>query len=421
MKVYPRTENRTWTWPIEEQMRNTLDALSVPSVCTFNTVSRRSSISFTDSVSFGENYPDWRKRLRDGIATTTSLSGVKAVVKVPSGTCNWYNSSANVYCMNGAGWGQYTGFLLTLHDPGSGPDGDADARAKAKLLQSYISAVNTWRGGNFVAELGESINMVLHPVKSIYSRTWDYVGTMKRLKRVYRRSPLNYAKAIADAWLAYVFGIKPFVDDANDACLALSRLGEGGRADVYHNLRGSSRTEAIVSRSTGQVTPIGWAGNSYVSDVTVKKSLKVRYVGGLRVGSEDLHFQMVEFGIGALDFAPAVWEAIPFSFVVDYFLNVQEMIDGLKFLYAKPNRLDLCVRNAGVVQVGSPYSLGNAPTYSTSIRCGVAHSLVVRVSRQPLFEFPYIGYRFKCPGINSMRWLNIAALVEQWYSTKPHA
>jgi hypothetical protein len=308
---------------------------------------------------------------------------------------------------------------LSLNDPGAGADDVAQSRARAKLLGAYLNAVNTWRGGNFLAEIKESTEQFLHPVQSIYSRTWEFAGIVRGLRR-FRRNPIIYGKALADAWLAFAFGIKPLIADANDANAALVRLGSGvdAKADRL-KLRGSSRNTKILGVNTEDITPSGWAGDIWSSVITQKSDFKVLYKGELVARPESAAFYAVEFGVDLSDFVPAVWEAIPWSFFIDYFANVQEMLDGLKVVDAALSRLDLCVRNAGIVQVGVPFKSSTGAPFTTSVSCGPSHSLVVRVSRQVINEIPYVGFRFKFPGFPSLKWLNIAALARQIDWSKP--
>lgn len=418
MYTYPRTVNRPWTWPRNQFMRFTSVASGSLMVCPYTEVNNSSPLSATDTVFYGDEAPGWRQRIQNHSSATTVLQGTKTVVRMPVGTASYFNGSPTVYCQNGAGWGHYTGYQLTLNDPGNGTNATADAKAKAKLLDSYLNAVNTWRGGNFLAEIRETIHMIRHPVQSFYNQTYRFAGQVKGIGKAYRLNPVSYSKRLADAWLAYVFGVKPLIQDANDAFKALSRLGEGGRADTFQKLRGSSRFET-VSSSFVDFSPIGWVGSSYRSLKTVKSSYKVRYIGCLKTQMDGLAFQAVEFGVSLDDILPAIWEAIPWSFFIDYFLNVQEVLDGLRWVNAVPYRLDLNVRNVGVVQIGKPYSNNNIPTIATSINCGPAHSMVVRVNRTPVAAFPFVGFRFKFPGFPSLKWLNIAALSEQIRHSRP--
>lgn len=420
MKTYPRTDLHTWVWPRNQLCRFTSGSSPVPVVCAYTVNESSSPLTFDDQVSYGENFANWKQRLAEHLPTTTSLIGAKAIVRMTQGSFHWYWNGSTTYCLNGAGHGNLTGYKLSLFDPGSGPDSVADAKAKAKLLDSYLNAVNTWRGGNFLAEIRETMNQVLHPVKSFYDATYSFAGTVKGLRK-YKKNPTKYGKALANAWLAYVFGVKPFISDANDASNALEQLRNGGKADIYAKLRGSASNNKVISTTLTNVTPVGgWAGPIWSSLITKKRYSKVRYVGALKTGFEDGYFQAAQFGVSLEDFAPAVWEAIPWSFLVDYFVNVQQMLDGQRLVNATPYRLDLCVRNAGVVQVGVPTSGPETPAgYVNSLTDGPAHSLVVRVSRAPQAEFPWVGFRFKFPGFPSLKWLNIAALLEQIRSSKP--
>jgi hypothetical protein len=344
------------------------------------------------------------------------LSGVKYQARIPYGTATF---SGGIYrCQRSITSGAILEGSNYFSDPGAGIDATASQQARSRLLGSYISAKNTWRGGNFLAEVGETIHMLAHPVQSIYKATWEFAGTVKRLGRVYRIKK-QYGKHLADAWLAYVFGIRPFVEDANDAHAALKELAEGNKKDIMP-LKGHGRNTVMVHNDNPGFTPYLFLGGTCAYRRIQKNTYDFRYRGAIAASLTGGTSIAEEFGVGIFDVVPAIWEAVPWSFLVDYFANIGEMIDSMRYAGASFNWLYSTVRNSGVVQYSDPIVTAPQITGGTaSISSSTAWTLCVRVSRTPSSTMPYPPWRFKIPNIDSLKWLNVAALAAQVKGSKP--
>jgi hypothetical protein len=377
-----------------------------------------------DSVTYGENVPGWKDRIANGISATTTLTGLRYRLKAPIGTASWQDTIAR--CHFGSGFGQFTGIKLAFNDPGAGTSTAADNSAKSKLLSSVINAKTSWRGGNFFAEVGETLHMLRHPLQSFYRKTWDFAGYVKKLGKIHEerqfataaKEAAEYARRLGDAWLAFGFGVKPLISDLNDFADAMNRLTAGLNFDV-RPIKGHGHNTVEQSAAYVSVAPSGWAGDQWSSWQTSKQDFDVRYSGTLRAELDDGSHLFQHFGLSFDDFVPAVWEAIPWSFFIDYFTNTGEMLDSLRLSKVGLGWLKRTVRNSGIVQLTSPVLTSKVPNYATSISVGTAHSLVVRVNRVPLFELPTPDWHFKTPGWFSTKWINISALAAQFSGSKP--
>ncbi len=371
-------------------------------------------------VTYGSNYKDWRVRIRRGLSATTALEATSTlnIQMTPGQVTRGYTAQ---------GW---TTWLLTgdlfaraafVPVPSSVMDAVAEQRAASKFLSHYIDHKNTWRGGNFFAELRETIHALRHPVQSFYRQTWDLAGKVREIGRIYTKRR-EYAKHIGDAWLAYAFGVKPLIADANDAAKALNRVKEqlGGTGHTQKRISGFGRNQThSVTRDVdlGSVVA-GGTGLQCSYDRYLITTNTVRYHGAISARLEDSTTLLEQFGVGAFDVLPAVWEAIPWSFAIDYFANVGEMIDSCRLASGDMLWVNRTVRNTAALTMNGlrcrPIafqfgSVGGSPKFYALGR------YVIRGAS----SVPYPSFHFKVPGIASNAWLNIAALSTQIARSKP--
>ena len=386
---------------------------------------KSASANLTEVAAYGANYPDWRKRLKRGLSATTLLTGTRYQFGRYNGVGSYTYRHKSGFCADGAFTGSATSMSGITRMGGLGlyasdvPDPVALDHANSQLLQKYLKARSNWRGGNFVAEFGETVEMLLHPLRSVYERSWTFVGKLQKLKKVFRRDPLSYSKAIADLWLAYGFGVKPLLDDVNDFADTVTRYQSEYVPDSLklHARGKNSKIEyqAMETSFIADFLPVGL----WQSMVTIKSDKHVIYEGAIRASASFGGRTLDQFGFGIFDVVPAVWEAIPFSFLVDYFLNVQEVLDSMRYWEAEVMWLQRTVRNSATLNIGRPYQLATATDYSTSCSDAGFYGLLTRVKRESITSMPYPGFQLKFPAFSSLKWLNVAALARQFVKTKP--
>jgi len=126
-----------------------------------------------------------------------------------------------------------------------------------------------------------------------------------------RVKPLD-TKDVAGMWLELQFGWKPLLHDVHDAAQALA---------YHHNAPRQSKGRASVTekRSYSYTTP-GSQNNYYESRSTL--GYNVLYMEKLSTARN----------IGLLDPLSAVWERLPFSFVVDWFIPIGTYLENLNIL-----------------------------------------------------------------------------------------
>jgi hypothetical protein len=123
----------------------------------------------------------------------------------------------------------------------------------------------------------------------------------------------------------------------------------------------------------------------------------------------------MQFGVGVEDILPAVWEAVPWSFFVDYFVNVSSVIDSFSVIASNISWANRTVRNSRVHTVSDAMPLPNDQfgndyqRYTAGGGAGeVSFTSVTRHSVSP--GSLVTPLRVKFPEFGT-KWANIAALA----------
>lgn len=398
---------------------------SNPSANVKNRIDKSVKVS-TTTVTYGENPKDYRLLIKKGVSATTSLTGVHRRIKSLDGHVSFLQTTP----FNGIQEDTYGDVNFAAGgwvDPSGLISVEADNKARSKFLSHYIGLKNTFRGGNFLAEVRETIHMLAHPLKSFYTETWSLAERVKRLGKVYRKDRVGFGKALSDAWLAYAFGVKPLIADVNDATSALNQLAGGFVAD--HNgtiversdrqkLSGFGKEDVGGSTITAWTPPPGVSDRGVKVEVIVKTTNTARYYGMINAAPLNDDFVLSQFGIGVFDIVPAAWEAIPWSFFIDYFSNTGEMLDSLRLWSCDMGWCNLTVRNSRTQNI--MFSSCPKDTSQQFVRAagGRFYSLSTVVNRSKS-AVPVPNWHFQMPGFPSLKWLNIAALARQVAGSKP--
>jgi hypothetical protein len=403
--------------------RKSLNVFKEQTISGVPSKSMQSSFIVTNgSVFYGDNVKGWRQKIARGQSATTALHGTRYLVKGTGDGVYTYQATASPSVNNGVAYGDLllgNGQFVTFATTSTSLDVATDDKARSKLLGSIINAKNTWRGGNFLAEIAETIHFLRHPLQSFYQRTWDFAGVVKRLGKVNKLRPIQYGKDVGSAYLAYVFGVKPLVDDINDATKAVNEQLGFYRFDSKP-VRGVGVTKVVTDSRSSFNPPSGFPAPpaSYSFPYKVQIGSKVRYKGAIKATPSSGYQQLETLGVGFYDILPAVWEAIPWSFFIDYFANVGEQIDALRYAAVDVAWGMREYRNTGTKQFQDLFFQGVSGGYTVSLSAGKAWTQGIYVDRVSS-NLPYPSWQFRIPGIGSMKWLNIDALALQCFGSKP--
>jgi len=372
----------------------------------------------TDTVTLGKSPDNWREILATAGNAGSQLSGVRYYC-VQKGFTYAYGRFSGKYpaankCQRGASSGAMG--IPALRPLRTQLNADADAAARSKFLSKALSARKAWRGGNTLAEFAETVHMLRHPLTGLYNSVSEFAYWVRRLKA------RQYAKNLGDLWLQYSFGWSPLFEDIKDINHSLEKWADGTYADTKY-ISATGKSEESTPMSAFNTAGLGTGLAQFMGNRTwTKDTSTVRYYGALKARPECIATIADNFGFSATDILPAIWEAIPWSFFVDYFLNVQEAIDSMQFAAS-----DFGWMMRGIRNTNSSYRSALATNEGAAVSAqfdvtgggGSGISATIYKQRDPYYTFPYPRFHFRVPGLGSLKWFNVGALAALITASRP--
>lgn len=191
------------------------------------------------------------------------------------------------------------------------------------LKQETIAALDMakYAFGEDVAELKKTLNSL----KGIMSDLANAVDRMVKIVNQLRKNGYSLSRALSKAWLKARYEIRPLIITADNL---IEILNKGLGKQSYERVkRASSHAENVQDT----FEDMGAMNFNISLDRTVSYTLAV----GVYFQNEDPRTTTLEkLGLGPKDVLPTIWAVTRFSFLVDRFINVSNMI------YATQNLLD---------------------------------------------------------------------------------
>lgn len=379
---------------------------------------------FTESgqVYLGDSPKDWAVRLKLGLDATSEMIGTRYE---HDGVRLNYHHSGLKGPVSGHEW-TARGFAHPgnglLVDPGASPIEKADNRASQKILERYKETVQTFGGLNFAAEVAETVTLFTQPLKGMLNRTIGFARQVGSIKKYALRKPTVYSEKLGKIWLTWKFGIEPLADDLAAAAWAATQIlnDDYRRETIGISGRGiaSHKVDIGVSQRYDAYAPYA------EQEISARLESQVRYRAKVRphVGVPGDWAAVGGFEIS--DIPPAVWEGIPFSFLIDYFTNCNAVFSRISYGTATPYLTYITKGVKNIFEVsGSAYRFRNEHPdvrdgyISGSCRGGSFTTRRVVVHRSSGTELPPVTLNFKVPGIT--QGFNIAALIAAVRGSKP--
>lgn len=377
----------------------------------------------TNTVSHDGPKKGWKDIiLRHGNATT-GLTGIRQSVEHTPGFVNVGIKNPITHPYRWKVWNH--GFLLggypTLTIPSayavdiSSSNSSAYSQALSRIRKRTADA----SGLTVLGELRETLRMIRRPAESLANGLTKYLAHVeqryKSLKWSKRGKPkikeLN--RIAADTWLEFAFGWRPLVSDLEDAAKALSKLGN---KEHYSYFKESSNQQWETTGPSVSST-VSYPEIRVLMHSKLIYEAEVKYYGQVKVGAvtPDVSGIGNRLGFNPRAVLPTIWELIPGSFLVDYVINVGEVLEASCMSFedvawiAKGVKQRASRQVFGVLDVPRiKLQLGSAFDGATG-NCGAILLTEERVARSVP---PLVVPRFEFHAISSGRkLLNIAALI----------
>lgn len=375
----------------------------------------------TSTVSRSGPLPGYRRIIATGGNATTSLSGYKVSVDRSAEA----NINFGIQLKTGSPTFGYRNLTVrgpvVLPDLSLNPPFDGDAlatqaenQARTKFYSSLSATQSSFKGMVFAGELKEALHLIRHPASALRNGVSQYLSHIKRYGRLIpkKRRP----KFVRDTWLEFAFGWRPLIADIDSAIDEFyhSRWVK----PIFTMVRGSAvagRTEAVGEgqKSLGYGFWISWYNvHTY--------SYAVKYYGVLTSRGNGIEDDPHTYGFSPWEFVPTIWELIPYSFLVDYFTNIGNILSSWSYRFIG---CDWAARGSKASDTSSTEAVKfyyfadyYDPTLYNHWMSGDPGSFAAtraRVVRDPSVSVPLPSLEVSVPGMTSQRWINIAALSKQ--------
>lgn len=206
--------------------------------------------------------------------------------------------------------------------------------ALGNFLSSASDAIAPFKGGVFLGELKETLQMLRRPASALRDGMSSYLQRARRLTGRGRR-PLSARRRISEinkvlsgTWLEYVYGWRPLLQDIEAATDAYAKLN--ARIETVRAYGKAKRSSIVYEYSSTDNHPnyLHWLTEE-INKVTTTSRLKgvcKAYATG--VDQDSAQGILDTLGFNLAEFVPTVWELIPYSFVVDMFTNVGDILNS---------------------------------------------------------------------------------------------
>lgn len=293
--------------------------------------------------------------------------------------------------------------------------GEANTTALMRLNEDIRDKHAAFKGSTSVAELADTIRMLRNPAKALHTGVRTYLESIRlNTKRWARGGREALLDAITGTWLEYAFGWTPLIGEISEIRDVFSSQYKQGLHERSW-AHGIGEGHVVILRND----PF-WS-NYYTLPGAPKVSkrqrgyAKVKYTANL--GYTTHGSPAKNLGFTPREWMPALWEVIPWSFVVDYFTNIGDIISAVSYVDS-----DINFVNKTTVQVliedfpfTGHFRSRNKFSYETKKPTVTGSPGAFELESKRVYRSEYLGslvppLRFSMPG-SSRKWLNLTMLA----------
>lgn len=302
---------------------------------TYKNLTQVSSVKVLTRQRTGVGLPKYKDVISSGGNATTPLSGTFSSLEASR------NSASLTFIRIATGarvvqksWGDFAAHATGAPTWGGGWSSNAGARAAAGYFQDVRKAQVAVSGPTFLGELRETIRMLRKPGAALWDSIGRYLDDVSRANRDNKRRYFNKKKAkygrnlskiASGLWLEHAFGWVPLMMDIADAGKALDSLLEPER---IMKVSAGGHDAKLVSNISGTSTM--HPPDSFLYFTVRGKQMEhvvVRIRAAVKAQAAATYAdKMARFGFTPSEFIPTAWELLPWSFLLDYFANIGDIL-----------------------------------------------------------------------------------------------
>lgn len=286
-----------------------------------------------------------------------------------------------------------------------------DNTAKNRLYSDILEQRNSAQVSIMLAEMKGTKELLLDRNKSLLAKLiqakkhghWMY----RRARFVNRLPYVRTVKILSEWWLTYAFGLKPLAQDIDDLWSLYTE-----KVHERNVIARGSCTETKFIKTADTIGGVGLANWTFSHNTHTKRRYRYVYCFTVR---PNLPAQAGLTAAGALEGA---WNAIPWSFLVDYFVNIGDFLEyntlcSIPPIYAtRSELLSGIAHTSGTARRLHDIDQVISPGY------GVTEN--VKFQRTAIHDLPVPQLNITIPGVGSLKYLNIAALIASRFNTQPY-
>lgn len=360
---------------------------------------------------YGSSLPNYKALIANAQSATTGFAATQVALRI-SPCIIWmefftsgYRPTCQYHRKRKAWWSGPV--YVANQKPSLALSQKADNRARTAFYKKYENVLTSFSGGTALGELRETLHMIRNPAISIRKALGLHVDGLVKRRNLSKGERL---KAASDGWLEFQFGIAPLVNDVRDAVGYLEKRTKQLSQEVIPISADGQANDITCTMERSNLLDSAfyiWYERRASDTVSVRYSgaIKASVTGTSRVNASSL-------GLAPRNFVPTIWELIPWSFAIDYFTNVGDVItaysNGIASL-AWGSKTTRAVRQNDCVG-WRPQWPGLVIPVQQGFISGHFRSVNKLVSREQVAYVPLPDLAFELPGLGN-KWVNLGALL----------
>lgn len=294
----------------------------------------------------------------------------------------------------------------------------AENRAKTKFFKAVRDAQVKLQGLVVLGELRETLRMLRRPAEGLQDLIRSYLDRARALKRGKGRGGArNFDQALSKLWLEYAFGWTPLLNDIYDARNAFNSLLE--RERIVKVSVGGRESKEVGPTSVADINVDHGGHLSLRCKDILDYTDIVRYRGAVRArAATTARDRFARFGFDPKEFIPTAWELLPWSFLIDYFANIGEILessitDTSSVIWVSKSRVRIVnlYRSGFLTNPSEKVGSSNVQSYSSSIGWVYYHRRYVQRWATSGLTIPTLSFRLPVSGSKLTNMLALADII----------